>query len=546
MSTRTFLYLILLLACFSAEARAQKAQIDLETLYEKLDSLIDCRQQIYADKEKRIEIIRSGLDDRRISDAERYSLQERLYNEYTAFKYDSAYKYVTANMEIAQRMGDPHRLAMSQLHLTHILSVSGLFDQAQRILDGLQVDALDDESRVGYYNQMGELNLFLSEFAVNTKYYKEYHDNAQEYRKHILELTEKNTYAYTFAHAVYLCESGHVKEAVKEFEAYLPQLRRGTRDYSVVTSTLAYFYSHLQQDDLREQYLLLSAISDAEAAISENNSLRELSAVLLANGDTDRAFRYLNVAIENANFYGTRLRNQQAAQLVPSIVSTYDDLRTAQSHRAKIFILILLLGILALVGSSLLLLWVLRKRKEANRRVREVNGLLNENVQKLEETSIKMKESNKIKDEYIGRFLELCSSYIDRADEQRKLENRLARDRKLPELYAELKSSRYINELTSVFYQNFDATFLKIYPTFVEEVNRLLEPENRIEPKGEKLNTELRVLALIRLGINDNQKIADILRSSITTIYTYRSKLKAKARRKDSFEDEVKIIESFL
>ena len=119
--------------------------------------------------------------------------------------------------------------------------------------------------------------------------------------------------------------------------------------------------------------------------------------------------------------------------------------------------------------------------------------------------------------------------------------NRLARDRKLEDLYAELKSNTALNEGIRLFHQNFDTAFLNIYPRFVEEVNRLLTPENRFEVSGDakKLSTELRVLALIRLGINDNQRIADILRSSITTIYTYRSKLKAKAVSKDTFEDDV-------
>ena len=147
-----------------------------------------------------------------------------------------------------------------------------------------------------------------------------------------------------------------------------------------------------------------------------------------------------------------------------------------------------------------------------------------------------MTESNKIKDEYLGRFLELSSTLIDRAENQRKLENRLARDKKLAELYTELKSAKYITE---------DTAFLNIYPSFITEVNKLLSKENVIDPKDEKLTTELRILALIRLGITDNQKIASILRSSITTIYTYRSKLKAKAIDKTTFEEKIKLIEAY-
>ena len=157
-----------------------------------------------------------------------------------------------------------------------------------------------------------------------------------------------------------------------------------------------------------------------------------------------------------------------------------------------------------------------------------------------------MKESNRIKDEYIGRFLELSSNYIQRGEDRAKLLNRLARDKKMAELYTELKSSSSLNESIRLFYQNFDTAFLNIYPNFIKEVNSLMANGNQFEVDGgQKLTTELRILALIRLGINDNQKIADILRSSITTIYTYRSKLKAKAINKDAFEDNVRKIATY-
>ena len=166
-------------------------------------------------------------------------------------------------------------------------------------------------------------------------------------------------------------------------------------------------------------------------------------------------------------------------------------------------------------------------------------------MERTKRASALMTESNKIKDEYLGRFLELSSSLIERAENQRKLENRLARDKKLAELYTELKSAKYITECVNDFYNSFDTAFLNIYPSFITEVNKLLSKENVIDPKDEKLTTELRILALIRLGITDNQKIASILRSSITTIYTYRSKLKAKAIDKTTFEEKIKLIEAY-
>ena len=157
-------------------------------------------------------------------------------------------------------------------------------------------------------------------------------------------------------------------------------------------------------------------------------------------------------------------------------------------------------------------------------------------------------ETGRILNEYIGRFLQLSSNLIKRSEEHNKALNRLARDRKLEDLYAELKSQQFINGGIRMFHQNFDEAFLNIYPDFIVEVNKLMSEDNQFMPSEDghkKLTTELRILALIRLGISDNQEIADILRSSITTIYTYRSKLKAKAINKGDFEDDIRQISTY-
>ena len=196
---------------------------------------------------------------------------------------------------------------------------------------------------------------------------------------------------------------------------------------------------------------------------------------------------------------------------------------------------------LALFGFMLFTFWLLRKRRVVMQRIRQMNEELSCHNQEIQTLNGQMKEDNLVKEEYIGRFLQLCSDLVHRGEERNKLLNRLARDRKLEDLYAELKSNAAINEGIRLFHQNFDTAFLNIYPNFIDEVNKLMLEENRFEKPDDakKLSTELRVLALIRLGITDNQRIADILRSSITTIYTYRSKMKARAVSKDTFEDDI-------
>ena len=210
------------------------------------------------------------------------------------------------------------------------------------------------------------------------------------------------------------------------------------------------------------------------------------------------------------------------------------------------------MGIISLISLVLLLIMydtlkLYRKKQAASRKIEEMNQELTaQNIQVLG-TNNEMKEVNRIKDEYIGRFLQLSSNLIKRGEEHGKMLNRLARDRKLDDLYAELKSQQFLNGGIRMFHQNFDEAFLNIYPDFIAEVNKLMTEENQFtlsEDGYKKLTTELRILALLRLGIADNQEIADILRSSITTIYTYRSKLKAKAI-KEAFEDDIRQIATY-
>lgn len=228
----------------------------------------------------------------------------------------------------------------------------------------------------------------------------------------------------------------------------------------------------------------------------------------------------------------------------------YDRERALTQQRTYIFLGIISFISLLLAGIIVFTLMLYRKKRAVGLQFIEMNKILARRNEEIESVNTSMKEANRIKEEYIGRFLELSSNLIKRGEERAKLLNRLARDHKLDELYSELKSSEAINGGIRMFHQNFDDAFLNIYPDFIIEVNKLLLPEHHFMTSNDnnsakRLKTELRILALIRLDITDNQKIADILRSSIATIYTYRSKLKAKAINKETFEDDVRRISAY-
>ena len=520
---------------------------ELSTLYYTLDSLIEHQSEIIAQKKNRIQTITDGMNSLSLTPEQLFSLNNTLYDEYLAFNFDSALCYIKKNVDVQQSLGNPDLAAGSLIRMAHILAVSGLFDKADRMLDQIDISQLSTECKVEYYNQRGELNLYRSEMAEYTPYFQEYTDSSQYYRQLILEIAPKDSYDYIFNQATYISEKGDNDGAIKMLEAYMKNLKQGERRYSIVTSTLAYFYSKKDEAQLQERYFLLSAISDMKGAILENNSLRRLSIILLDRGDFKKAYEYLLCASNDARQYGSRLRSMQAARISPLITQAYDMERALTQHRTNLLLIILSVITLLLIGTVVYILSLIKKRHQANIKISKMNAELSLHNEEIERMNNQMKESNRIKDEYIGRFLELSSNLILKNEERSKVLNRLARDRKLELLYGELKSQKPLNESVHLFHQNFDTAFLNIYPTFISEVNQLLTEDNQFEVHEEagKLTTELRILALIRLNITDNQKIADILRSSITTIYTYRSKLKSRAKSKATFEDDVRRIETY-
>ena len=538
------LYLICFFIAISLQT-VNAQQTDIDRLYNTIDSLIEHRSELLAEKEIRLKALKDGLQEG-LDEDQLFKFNERIYDEYMAYNFDSAYYYINKNVERQRALGHADRFAASAVRMAHILAVSGIFNNARLLLNEVRVEDISTANKIDYYEQQSELNLFRSEMANFTPLFPAYVDSMQHYRQKILEIAPHDSYNYIFNLATYTCEQGEVDKAIKMLEDYLPKLRQGDRHYSIVTSTLAFFYTHKDQPETREKYLLLSAISDLRASILENNSLRELSIILLERQEYKKAYNYLQQASEDAKLYGSRLRSLQAARLAPLITQAYDTERVRTQNRTYILLAILSVITLLLIGTIAFILSMMRKRRAAIEKINTLNQELERRNAAVEAANNEMKESNRIKDEYIGRFLELSSNYIQRGEDRAKLLNRLARDKKMAELYAELKSSASLNESIRLFYQNFDTAFLNIYPNFIKEVNSLMANGNQFEVDGgQKLTTELRILALIRLGINDNQKIADILRSSITTIYTYRSKIKSRALSKDTFEDEIRIIATY-
>ncbi len=514
------------------------APFRLDSLLAVLDQTIAAESHLMSTKEKRINRLKQLLRSSTSTTAT-FNLYTQIFDEYEVYICDSAYHYAHLISDLAIKENNNQWANESKLKTANILTISGMYPEAVDILQSIDKAALTDEQLTDYYTSFYHAYNEWSEFA-EYEYKRQYKDEGHAYQDLLLTILKPDNLAYTFEHAWRAIESGNYERANALLFQWLPKTQPNTRDYSILTSMIGILYWYLDDMDRHKEYLTLSAISDINASIKENTSLRSLANVLFNEGDLSRANAYIKKSLNDANFYNARLRSIQISKSYPIIENAYQLERQQQQRKLKNLLTVISVLSILLAITVVYIVIQFRKLTEARRQTLLANEQLKDNNQSLA-------EANHIKEEYLGRFLSLCSTYIEKMETHHRRLYKTAKEGSLAALTDKLKSNEFIEEELAEFYQNFDHAFLKIFPRFVEQFNALLPQADRIVPKqGEILNAELRTFALIRLGITDSQRIAEFLRYSITTIYNYRSKFRNKAVvPRDQFEVAVMKISSF-
>lgn len=529
------------------------ARTSLDSLLTVLDQAVKHSDRYEAVKKQRIALIKAELAVPGLSSDEEYRINRKLFAEYEAYICDSARHYINRNIAIATRQGRQDRLDESKLKKAHILATSGLYAEGVRLLETIDKRILSDDLLAEYYMTFENIYLYHAEYAQDDEYMPDYLGKMNAYRDSVLQVVTESTYPYIITKGPALVDHSRQKDAEKLLNDYLSRVPSDTREYAVITSILAFVYQYDDRPEQRKVCLAKSALADIKAVVKENNSLRALAELLYEDGDVERANDYMKKSMADASFYNARLRNVQASRMLPVIDRSYQLEKEMQRRKLQMFlcvISVLSLFLIFTIGYIIRQMKKLSKARsevvDANKELQKLNTELMEANRRQAQMNVSLTEANCIKEEYIGRFLGLCSAYIDKLETYRRMLNKKAASGKVEELYKTLKSSRFIDDELKEFYRDFDNSFLNIFPHFVESFNRLLPAEEAIVPRqGELLTTELRIFALIRLGITDSAKIAGFLRYSITTIYTYRSKLKNKSLYRDDFEERVMKIGSF-
>lgn len=537
--------LLLFFSCHSAFADER-----LDSLLNVLDKTIKEADTYVQIKENKLHELKREARKTAPLSIERYHLNNDIYLEYKAYSSDSALHYLNENLLLARQLNDKERELKIQLELSYLLSSIGMYMEAADILNSIDRQTLP-VSLLGYYYTCYE-HVYSEAGAAQPRYKmfaSRYVKLSHVYRDSMEVTLDSSSATYLWLRETQLREAGKYDEAMEFSDRRLAEASFGTPQYALVAYQRFRLFESMGKKDEHLYYLVLSAISDVRSAIKEQSSLMVLAQELHSKGDLKRAYDYINFSWEISQFYKTRLRSWMNITPLSMINGNYQDIIKQQNRELLIYITCVALLALLLVVA---LIYIYRQMKalsiakkglqEVNERLFSLNEELEEVNRHLRSTNLELSESNLIKEAYIARFFKLCSVYVDRLQAYRKLVNKKLQRGQVAEL---LKMTHLSNDIVTVevqeLYANFDSAFLHLFPNFVESLNELLLPEEQIVLKpDELLNTELRIFALIRLGIKDSSQIAELLHYSVNTIYNYRSRVKTKARvSRDDFEDLV-------
>lgn len=509
----------------------------------RLDTALVNRPQYIAAREQHIATTTALY---RVAEREtKYRFAQQLYSEYEGFDNDSALFYAEQSLLLARRYMDEAAVQRSTVCCAQCMAMAGSYRAALEQLQPLQDRILPDVANL-YYKVLSLTYIWQAEFTTIQAERDSARSQILPLRAHILE-TESDTVLYAQEEALMLLEESP-RAAIRLLLPVYYALPERSDSVRYLANTLGSCYQRLywQTDDPAMQdtalfYFAQSALCDMQHGVLEHASLREVALILFQRGDVERAYQYMNCCIEDADRSKARLRTIEMAGDMPLILNTYRQMILEQQHKQHILILSLGIGSCALVLFLLVLMWLLRRRRVLNRQLSLLNGQLQDINRRLSVTNAQLKDSNRIRDAYVTRYMSECSHIIEAMSQYHKTLLRASLSDQPKNLFQLVKSTEVIDRTLREFYNHFDATFLSLFPQFVADFNTLLHPDEQFAlPQQGHLSTELRIFALIRLGITDSEDIAHFLRLSVKTVYNYRTQTRNRALSdRDHLEERV-------
>lgn len=518
---------ILFCLCAAPQAMAQPAtQRNFDELYSVMNSSAMYDAVII----KKIDSVNS-LSRQTAADntGSQYLQSNALAEIYKTYKYDSAYAYALKSLHLAYAMGDDTKVSTSLVKLGFILLSSGLFKEANDSLKVIDASLLDRHMKVEYYTFRARYYYDLADYTGGTYFTSTYNQQGSAFLDSALAYTEPQSFSYYYYNGLRYIRQGNMADARG---AFMDLLNRGGLTYhetAMATSTLSDIY--IQKGDIDSAISLLNTAARADilSSTKETSAMYNLSQLLYKQGDIRNAAKFIEYAINDAAFYGARQRKVQLISVLPLIEAEKINQIETQKKILIGYSAIITLLLLAVIALAFTVYKQVRKLKAAQVIISEAHQAQSAINAKLAVTNDQLSEANRIKEEYIGYFFSSNTEFFNRMEKFKRLAEQKLEDRKLDEVRY-LVNGINIRQEKEALLQNFDKAFLRLFPHFVEEFNKLFQPEDQVHLQDkESLNTDLRIFALIRVGIHDITKISQILEYSVNTINTYKTKVKNKS-----------------
>ena len=496
-----------------------------------LDAVIKEKQSIEDAKNQRIAQLKSRLDSQ-YGQEELYNVMNDIFNEYFQYDVDSAIFYAHRKLDLAMETGRKDLILDAKFDIADRYVTSGMNQEALEIVSEIDTVQLGKDLHKRRNSLLNTVYSNLIDRSNDPFLVKEMEVKRDMHMQRMIEALDSTDIATAFVGAKLLVGQNKVDKALELLLSWEKKDNISLIDKGILCYSMGCAYRSTGERDKAKVYLAKSAAYDLMVPKYEYLSLIELAGMLYEDGDIKRAYAYIMRAVNDANRANAQNCKENVYLLMPIISGAYDAFITSSNLKMKYYLFIMGMMLVAVVFLIIVVSNSKKKVDLADRLTKESNQQLKVLNEELRKSNMLLRESNRIKDSYLGHYLNMCSDYIDSLDRYRTSIRKIAKEEGEPALLAALKSKEFIDKELKGFYAQFDETLLELFPDFIPQLNELLQEDKQVKTsaKEKKLTTELRILALIRIGVNDSVRIAHFLRRSVSTIYNYRVKMKNSAK----------------
>lgn len=530
------IYITILLFFISVNLSSQPA---IDSILRQLDKTIKQREEFFNRKYQTINELKTRLANADQNNRDLlFGLYHDLFREYGSLIYDSAFHYAEMMQRVAFETSDPDMINTSRMNMSFVLLSSGMFNEALDTLLRVDPAIMGNKQKVEYFDLMGRSFYDMAEYA-NDRYFEPlYKSRGNQSTRKAIRFADPGNYQHWASRALLRFKSNQLDSALYYY-------RKVLNDFDVSLHQKAMIYASMADCSLKTgdtldaiSYLANSAINDIKSVVTETIALRNLANVLYHLGYIREAHKYIVLANDDARFYGARQRAFQISSVLPIIEGEKLELIEKQKKQLELYVIFLAILSGLIIFSLIVIFKQLTNLKKARATILEANN----NLKLLNET---LKEANKIKEEYIAYYFNISTNYVDKLEYLKQTISRNLDNKRYSNISQALGKLVIKKEREQLF-RNFDKIFLSIFPDFVDGFNALFEEKDQVQLSDQgDMNTDLRIFALIRMGIYENEKIAKILNFSINTIYSYKNRIKKRSIvPNNEFEDRIMDIKS--